>query len=170
MLCLCFCVRALSSCGKRGPLLIAMRGPLTTWPLSLRSTGSRRAGSAIVAHGPICSAACGIFPDQGPNPCPLHWQADSQPLRHQGSPLMLFYNMIDNGFGDTLPSWFSSYHFASISQFLFVVLPFLYLLFMCWCYSALCLRLHSLFVLCICSRNFFHSGDFGYCIYLCWWF
>ena len=55
-------------------------------PLLLRSTGSRRAGSAIMAHGPSCSTACGIFPDQGSNPCPLHWQADSQPLRHQGSP------------------------------------------------------------------------------------
>ena len=55
-------------------------------PLLLRSTGSRRAGSAIVAHGPSRSAACGIFLDQGLNPCPLHWQADSQPLRHQGSP------------------------------------------------------------------------------------
>ena len=57
-----------------------------SWPLSLRSTGSRRAGSAVVAHGPSCSAARGIFPDQGSNPCPLHWQADSQWLRHQGSP------------------------------------------------------------------------------------
>ena len=57
--------------------------------LSLRSTGSRRAGSAAVAHGPSCSAACGIFPDQGSNPCPLHWQADSQPLCHQGSPLAI---------------------------------------------------------------------------------
>ena len=56
------------------------------WPLMLRSTGSRCAGSVIVAHGPSCSMACGIFPDQGSNPCPLHWQADSQPLRHQGSP------------------------------------------------------------------------------------
>ena len=56
-------------------------------PLLLQSTGSRRAGSVVVAHGPSCSAACGIFPDQGSNPCPLHWQADSQPLRHQGSPL-----------------------------------------------------------------------------------
>ena len=56
-------------------------------PLLLRSTGSRRAGSAIVAHGPSHSAACGIFPDQGSNPCLLHWQADSQPLRHQGSRL-----------------------------------------------------------------------------------
>ena len=78
-----FCARAFSSCGKRGPLFIAVRGPL--WPLLLWSTGSRRAGSAVVAHRPSCSAACGIFPDQGSNPCPLHWQADSQPLRHQGS-------------------------------------------------------------------------------------
>ena len=59
-------------------------------PLLLRSTGSRRAGSATVAHGPSCSAACGILPDQGLNPCPLHWQADSQPPRHQGSPSMKF--------------------------------------------------------------------------------
>ena len=55
-------------------------------PLLLRSTGSRRAGSVAVAHGSSCSAACGIFPDQGSNLCPLHQQADSQPLRHQGSP------------------------------------------------------------------------------------
>ena len=59
-------------------------------PLLLRSTGSRHAGSVIVAHGPSCSVACGIFPNQGLNPCPLHWQADSQPLRHQGSPVLLF--------------------------------------------------------------------------------
>ena len=59
-------------------------------PLLLRSTGSRRAGSVAVAHGPSCSAACGIFPDHGSNPCPLHWQADSQPLRHQGGPVPVF--------------------------------------------------------------------------------
>ena len=53
----------------------------------LRSTGFRRAGSVVVAHGPSRSVACGIFPDQGSNPCLLHWQADSQPLRHQGSPI-----------------------------------------------------------------------------------
>ena len=62
-----------------------------SWPLLLRSTGSRRTGSVIVAHGPSCSAACGIFPDQGLNPCSLHWQADSQPLRHQGSPISLIF-------------------------------------------------------------------------------
>ena len=62
-----------------------------SWPLLLRSTGSRRAGSVVVAHGPSCSAACGIFPDQGSNRSPLHWQADSQPLRHQGSPKMTIF-------------------------------------------------------------------------------
>ena len=56
-------------------------------PLLLQSTGSRHAGSVVVAQGPSCSTACGIFPDQGSNPCPLHWQTDSHPLRHQGSPL-----------------------------------------------------------------------------------
>ena len=45
-----------------------------------------------MAHGPSCSAACGIFPDQGSNPCPLNWQADSQPLRHQESPY--FFNVM----------------------------------------------------------------------------
>ena len=81
-----FCARAFSSCGKRGPLFIAVRRLLTV------------AASLVVEHRlqtrrlsncgsqPSRSAACGIFPDQGWNPCPLHWQADSQPLRHQGSP------------------------------------------------------------------------------------
>ena len=87
-----FRARAFSSCGKRGPLFIAVRGPPLPRPLLLRSTGSRRAGSVIVPHGPSCSAACGILPDQGSNLCPLHWQADSQPLRHQGSPFPHFIN------------------------------------------------------------------------------
>ena len=78
-----FCARAFSSCGKWGPLFIAVRRPLTI-------AASRRAGPAIVAHGPSRSAAYGILPDQGSNPCPLHWQADSQPLHHQGSPQAAF--------------------------------------------------------------------------------
>ena len=46
------------------------------------SCGSRRqsAGSVVVDHGLSCSLACGIFPDQGSNPCLLHWQKDSLPL------------------------------------------------------------------------------------------
>ena len=68
-------------------------------PLLLWSTGSRRAGSVAVAHGPSCSAACGILPDQGSNPCPLHWQADSQPLCHQGSPRDRFLIVFDTVVG-----------------------------------------------------------------------
>ena len=37
------------------------------------------------AHGLSYSTACGIFPDQGPNLCLLHWQADSLPLSHLGN-------------------------------------------------------------------------------------
>ena len=33
--------------------------------------------SVVVAHGLSHSAACGIFLDQGLNPRPLFWQADS---------------------------------------------------------------------------------------------
>ena len=81
-------VRGLSLvAASRGHSSSRCAGLSLPWPLLLWSTGSRRAGSAIVAHGPSCSAACGIFPDQGSNPCPLHWQADSQPLCHQGSPI-----------------------------------------------------------------------------------
>ena len=39
-----------------------------------------------MGHGFSCSTACGIVPDQGSNPRPLHWQADFCPLHHQGSP------------------------------------------------------------------------------------
>ena len=85
-----FCARAFSSCGKWGHSSSRYTDLSLSRPLLLRSTGFRRAGSVIVAHGPSRSAACGIFPDQGSNPCPLHWQADSQPLRHQGSPNMTF--------------------------------------------------------------------------------
>ena len=84
-------VRGLSLvAASRGHSSSGCTGLSLSWPLLLRSTGSRCAGSAVVAHGRSCSAACGIFPDQGSNPCPLHWQADSQPLRHQGSPLLTF--------------------------------------------------------------------------------
>ena len=81
-------VRGLSPVAASGGHASSRRAGLSlSRPLLLRSTGSRRSGSVVVAHGPSCSVACGILPDQGSNPCPLHWQADSQPLRHQGSPL-----------------------------------------------------------------------------------
>ena len=78
-------VRGLSPVAASGGHSSSRRAGLSlSRSLLLWSTGSRCAGSAIVAHRPSCSTACGIFPDQVSNPCPLHWQADSQPLRHQG--------------------------------------------------------------------------------------
>ena len=96
-----FCARAFSSCGKRGPLFTAVRGPLTiaASPVAEHRLQTRRLSN--MTHGPSRSAACGILPDQGSNPCPLHWQADSQPLRHQGSPQMTL-----------LQALFSSFHFC----------------------------------------------------------
>ena len=42
--------------------------------------------SLVEEHGLNCSSARGIFLDQGSSLCPLHWQAGSQLLNHQGSP------------------------------------------------------------------------------------
>ena len=51
-----------------------------------------------------CSKACGIFPDQGSNPCPLYWKEDSLPLSHQGSTNILF---------SLLMVLFCSFHFGN---------------------------------------------------------
>ena len=50
-------------------------------------------GSVVVEHGLSCSMARGIFPDQGLNPYPLHWKADSSTLNHQGSPSFAIDNV-----------------------------------------------------------------------------
>ena len=51
-------------------------------------------GSTVMVHGLSCSMACGFFPDQGSNKWLLHWQTDSLPLSHQGSPQLLFLNCL----------------------------------------------------------------------------
>ena len=53
---------------------------------SLQSTSS-----VVVVEGLSCITACEIFLDQGLNLCLLHWQVDSLPLSHQGSPIILIY-------------------------------------------------------------------------------
>ena len=76
-------------------LAAADRGFLWWWLLWLQSTGSgaralqqlQHGGSVVVVCGLSCPSACGIFPDQGYNLCPLRWQVDSEPLDHQGSPV-----------------------------------------------------------------------------------
>ena len=107
-----FCTRAFSSCGERGPLLIAVRGPLTI-AASLVAEHRLQTRRLNICGGPSCSEACGIFPDQGSNPCPLHWQGDSQPLYHQGSPLGRFLITVSISvlvidlFIFSISSWFS---------------------------------------------------------------
>ena len=91
------CAWAFSSCGKWGLIFVVVRGLLIAvaslvaehrlqvhglqqlWHVGSVVVAGRlqSADSVVVAHGLSCSAACGIFPDQGSNPCPLHWQADS---------------------------------------------------------------------------------------------
>ena len=91
---LCF-VQGLSLvAASRGHSSSRCAGLSLSWPLLLWGTGSRRSGSVVVAHGLSCSVACGIFPDQGLNPCPLHWQGDSQPLCHQESPVVGDFNTL----------------------------------------------------------------------------
>ena len=60
-------------------------------PLLLRSTGSRRAGSVVVAHGPSCSVACGIFPDQGLNLWSPALAGRLSTTAPPGKPLSVFY-------------------------------------------------------------------------------
>ena len=55
------------------------------WPKS--------SGLVVVEPRLSCSMSCRIFSDQGFNPCPLHWQANSNPLIHQGGPSVLFFNL-----------------------------------------------------------------------------
>lgn len=81
----CF-VRAFSSYRKWGLLFTAARGLG-----NCASHGPEAAGSAVMAQGPGCSTACGIFLNQGSRPCALFWRADSYPLYHQGCPLQFFY-------------------------------------------------------------------------------
>ena len=59
-----------------------------------------------MVHGLSCCEECGIFLDQGSNPCPLHWQADSVPLSHQGSPSHFLLYFETSNF--TFPSCSSS--------------------------------------------------------------
>ena len=48
--------------------------------------------SVFLAHG--LNLPCGIFLNQGLNPCLLQWQADSLPLSHQGSPISVQFSSV----------------------------------------------------------------------------
>ena len=58
-----------------------------TQNLSTCSFRALSTGAVVVVHGFSCSKACGIFPDEGSNPCGLLCQVDPFPLSNQGSPM-----------------------------------------------------------------------------------
>ena len=79
-----------SSCCEQRLLFVVVRGLLITMAslfveYRLQGTGSSSncasglwsTASIVVTHGLSCSVACGIFSDQGSNPCLPYWQADS---------------------------------------------------------------------------------------------
>ena len=74
-----------SSCGKWGILSSAVGRLLIVEVLLVVGHGFQSTGSVVSAHGLSYYEACGIFSDQGLNPCLLHWLADSLPLSHQES-------------------------------------------------------------------------------------
>ena len=94
---LCCCTQAFSSFGEQGLFIVARAycsdfsccraWTLGTWGSVVVARRLQSTGSVVVVHRLSRSVACGIFSDQGSNLCPLKWQADSQPLDHQGSPL-----------------------------------------------------------------------------------
>ena len=61
-------------CGLLIPVASLVVGP------GLKARGLQelqRKGAGVVVHRLSCSVACGIFPDQGSNQCPLHCKVDS---------------------------------------------------------------------------------------------
>ena len=63
-------------------------------------------GSTVVAQGLSCHEACGVFPDQGSNPCLLPWLADSSPLSRQGGPAHPFSELkTDTGLTQKSARW-----------------------------------------------------------------
>ena len=71
----------------KGFLQLWCSGFSLLWLLLLQSSGSELRLNSCGAPSLSCSEACGIFPDQESNLCPLCWQAGSFPLCYQGSPL-----------------------------------------------------------------------------------
>ena len=68
--------RAFSSCGEWKLLLVVVSRLFTVVASLAAELDTSLLDSVVVAQGVICPMAWGIFPDQGSNRCPLHWQAD----------------------------------------------------------------------------------------------
>ena len=84
----CVAARAFSSCSKQGCRVLQCMASNCGGFSCCREQALGRAGSGAVVRRLSCPTACGLFPDQKLNPCPLHWQGDSYPLDHQESPIL----------------------------------------------------------------------------------
>ena len=85
------CAQAFSGCSKQG--LLCRCGAQASHYSAFSCWGPRAlgcTGSLAVVLRLSCPEACGIFPDQGPNPYHLHRRVGCLPLGHQGSPRMTF--------------------------------------------------------------------------------
>ena len=87
------CKRAVPQFQWRGELpSVVVPGLLSVRLLLLRSVGSRRMGfsscTRVVTHK--------LFPEEGSNLCPLHWQTDSYLLYLQGSPKSYLHLLMTN--------------------------------------------------------------------------
>ena len=106
---LCCCAWTFSSCGKWGLLWNTWASHCSgfsccrAWALGTQT--SVVMGLVVVAHQLSCPVACGIFPDQGSNPHPLHWQLDSYLLYHQGNAGLLLKSAIPGPHPE--PFWFT---------------------------------------------------------------
>ena len=89
------------------------------------------------------SAACGVFLDWESNPCLLHWQADSSPLSHQGSPIGRLFHDGHSGQCEVAPSvtLICIYLIISIIEHLFMCLLAICMSF----WSDVCLALLAIF-------------------------
>ena len=68
------------------------------WAQQLRSWAPEH---RLRSCGSQAERSCSMWdpPDRGSNPCLLHWQADSLPLSHQGSPTVSFLERLMCGLG-----------------------------------------------------------------------
>ena len=80
--------QAFSSCGQQGATLCCSAQASHCDGFSCGPQAPGTWASVVAVRRLSCFEACGIFPDQGSTPYPPHWQADSHPLYHQGSPWM----------------------------------------------------------------------------------
>ena len=72
--------------------LIVLVSCCIAWAVSMQASSQALEHSCSSCGA--CSVACGIFPEQGLIPHCLHWQVDSYPLCHQGSPWLSISSVV----------------------------------------------------------------------------